>query len=101
MTDPRTQRYPEERRLATVMFADVQGFTMLADQLDFEVVGDLMREIWGLVDKVIESHGGYIDKHIGDAIMVVWGAPQAREDDAEQAVAAALALLTTLDDFAQ
>ncbi len=101
MTDPRSQPYPEERRLATVMFADVQGFTALADLLDFEVVGDLMREIWALVDKVIESHGGYIDKHIGDGIMVVWGAPQAREDDAERAVAAALELLATLEGFAR
>jgi len=99
MTDPRSQPYPEERRLATVMFADVQGFTALADQLDFEVVGDLIREIWGLVDKVIESHGGYIDKHMGDGIMVVWGAPHAREDDAAQAVAAGLGLLETLENF--
>lgn len=101
MTNPTNQPYPEERRLATVMFADVQGFTSLADQLDFEVVGDLMREIWGLVDRVIESHGGYIDKHIGDAIMVVWGAPHAREDDAAQAVSAALGLQETLEQFTQ
>ena len=101
MTNPHKLLYPEERRLATVMFADVQGFTSLADQLDFEVVGDLMREIWELVDHVIESHGGYIDKHIGDAIMVVWGAPQAREDDAERAVSAALVLQDTLAKFTE
>jgi class 3 adenylate cyclase len=100
MTEPANQPYPEERRLATVMFADVHGFTALADQLDFEDVSDLLREVWQLVDRVIESHGGYIDKHIGDAVMAVWGAPHAGEDDAERAVAAALTLLETLEEFA-
>ncbi|MBM4424930.1 MAG: adenylate/guanylate cyclase domain-containing protein [Chloroflexi bacterium] len=100
MTTPLTQQtYPEERRLATVMFADVQGFTTLADQMDFEEVGDLIRQIWGLVDKAIESFGGYIDKHTGDAVMAVWGAPHAREDDAERAVSAALALHRSLEEF--
>jgi class 3 adenylate cyclase len=100
MTTPfEPQHYPEERRLATVLFADVQGFTTLADQMDFEDVGDLMREVWVLVDQAIESHGGYIDKHIGDAVMAVWGAPHASEDDAERAVSAALTLQQLLHNF--
>lgn len=93
--------YPEERRLATVLFADIHGFTSLAEQLDFEEVTDLLKEVWLRVDTVIEAHGGYIDKHIGDAVMAVWGAPRASEDDAERAVAAALALQTSLADFAE
>ena len=83
-------RYPEERRVATVLFADVQGFTELSERMDFEAVSDLIKEVWLRVDTIIEEHGGYIDKHIGDAVMAVWGAPFAHEDDAERAVRAAL-----------
>jgi class 3 adenylate cyclase len=101
MTAPPTQHYPEERRLASVLFADVQGFTTLADHMDFEDVSDLMREVWGIVDKVIEAHGGYIDKHIGDAVMAVWGAPHASEDDAERAVRAAMAMHTAVAQYAE
>ena len=100
MTSPLLPYYPEERRLATVMFADVQGFTTLSENLDFEEVSDLIKEIWERVDSVIEAHGGYIDKHIGDGVMAVWGAPHAREDDAERAVTAALELQTALADYA-
>ncbi|MBS1249061.1 MAG: Adenylate cyclase 2 [Chloroflexi bacterium] len=99
MNNSKNSQYPEERRLVTVLFADVHGFTSLADQLDFEVVSDLMRGVWLELDQVIEEHGGYIDKHMGDAFMVVWGAPQAREDDAERAVAAGLAILEALETY--
>jgi class 3 adenylate cyclase len=92
-------KYPEERRLATVLFADVQGFTALAEKLDFETVSDLIKGIWLRLDKVIENHGGYIDKHLGDGIMAVWGAPFASDNDAEQAIAAGLELTKTLSDF--
>ncbi len=92
--------YPEERRLATVLFADVQGFTSLAERLDFEAASDLIKDVWQRLDSLIESHGGYIDKHIGDAVMAVWGAPHGGEDDAVRAVAAALALQSSLADFA-
>ena len=91
--------YPEERRLATVMFADIQGFTELADRLDFEEISDLIKEVWLRLDEVIETHGGYIDKHIGDAVMAVWGAPQAQEHDAESAVRAALVLQHFLTEY--
>jgi class 3 adenylate cyclase len=94
-----SQRYPEERRLATVLFADVQGFTALAEQLDFETVSDLIKDIWGGVDGIIVAHGGYIDKHIGDAVMAVWGAPQAADNDAENAILAGLALLESLEEY--
>jgi class 3 adenylate cyclase len=93
---PQAPPYPEERRLATVLFADVQGFTALAEHLDFELVSDLIKDMWLELDQLIEKHGGYIDKHIGDAVMAVWGVPSASEDDAEHAVAAALALQAAL-----
>ncbi len=91
--------YPEERRLASVLFADVQGFTALAEKLDFETVSDLIKGIWNRLDKVIEAHGGYIDKHLGDGIMAVWGAPFASDNDAEQAIAAGLELVQALEEF--
>jgi class 3 adenylate cyclase len=101
MTSPlNPSRYPEERRLATVLFADVTGFTALAEKLDFETVSDLIKGIWLRLDVVIENYNGYIDKHTGDGVMVVWGAPYAGDDDAERAVSAALALQASLDELA-
>ena len=93
-----THLYPEERRSATVLFADVQGFTGLAEQLDYETVSDLIKDIWSRLDAVIEDAGGYIDKHMGDGVMAVWGAPYASDRDAEKAVHAALALIESLND---
>ncbi len=98
--DDLPQPYPEERRIATVLFADIQGFTQLADHMDFEAVSDLIKEVWLRMDTIIEEHGGRIDKHIGDAVMAVWGAPHGSEDDAERAVAAGLAMQAALADYA-
>lgn len=100
MTSPlNPSRYPEERRFATVLFADVTGFTALAEKLDFELVSDLLKGIWLRLDTVIGNYHGYIDKHTGDGVMVVWGAPYAGDDDAERAVAAALALQSSLEEY--
>jgi class 3 adenylate cyclase/predicted ATPase len=82
------------------MFADIQGFTALSEQLDFESVSDLIKEVWLRLDHVIQAHNGYIDKHIGDEVMAVWGAPEGGEDDAPRAVAAALAMQEALHDYA-
>jgi len=92
-------RYPEERRIATVLFADVQGFTSLAEQLDYETVSDMIKGIWFNLDQVIELHNGYIDKHLGDGIMAVWGAPFAGDNDAREAVSAGLDLVKALDEY--
>lgn len=94
-------RYPEERRLATVLFADVRGFTALAERMDFELISDLIKDVWISLDILIEAHGGYIDKHIGDAVMAVWGAPYAGENDAERAVSAALSLQEAVKEYAK
>jgi class 3 adenylate cyclase len=99
MTNPLQQRYPEERRWATVLFADVQGFTTLSERLDFESVSDLIKDVWIRLDEVIRINGGYIDKHLGDGVMAVWGAPFAGESDAEQAVTAGVGLLDALEIF--
>ena len=102
MTSPLpTFLYPEERRYATVLFADVQGFTTLSEKFDFETISNLIKDVWLKLDTVIESHGGFIDKHIGDAVMAVWGAPYAGENDAERAVTAGLALQEAIKEFAK
>jgi class 3 adenylate cyclase/tetratricopeptide (TPR) repeat protein len=91
----------DRRRQATVLFADIAGFTALASTLDAEVIGDLMNDLWAELDGVVDRHGGWLDKHIGDALMAVWGAEHAREDDPERAVRAALDLITTFADFSE
>ena len=93
-------RYPEERRLATVLFADVHGFTAMSEKLDYETVSDLLKGIWTRIDAIVEANGGYLDKHMGDGVMAVWGAPFSGDNDAEQAVNAALAMQTSLNEFA-
>ncbi len=89
----------EQRKLATVLFADVSGFTALSETLDAEDISAIMNALWARLDAVVHAHGGRIDKHIGDALMALWGADQAREDDPEQAVRAALALQRELAAF--
>ena len=80
----------QERKLVTVLFADVSGFTAMAKAMDHEVVGTVINSLWSRVDRAIQAHGGRIDKHIGDAVMALFGTPTAREDDPEQAIRAAL-----------
>ena len=90
---------PARRRQVTVLFADVSGFTALSERLDHEVLADLMNELWGRLDTVITELGGRIDKHMGDAVMGVWGVEATREDDPERAVRAALLLQEAVADF--
>ncbi len=71
----------------------------MSERLDAELVADVVNDIWARLDRVIADHGGRIDKHIGDAVMAVWGTEVAREDDPEQAVRAGLALQETLAVF--
>ena len=79
-----------ERRLVSVLFADLVGFTTLAEGRDAEETRELLSRYFELAGVVIGRYGGTIEKFIGDAVMAVWGAPVARENDAERAVRAAL-----------
>ena len=88
----------EQRREVTVLFADVSGFTALSETLDPEDVRQIMNDVWQRLDRLILDHGGTIDKHIGDAVMAVWGAQGAHEDDPEQAIRAALAMQKEITD---
>ncbi len=91
---PATQSAPvAERRLVSVLFADLVGFTTIADGRDAEAVRELLTAYFDIARGVIERYGGTVEKFIGDAVMAVWGAPIAHEDDAERAVRAALDLV--------
>jgi class 3 adenylate cyclase/tetratricopeptide (TPR) repeat protein len=81
-----------ERRLVSVLFADLVGFTMLSEHRDPEEVRDLLSDYFERCRTLIERYGGTVEKFIGDAVMAVWGSPVAREDDAERAVRAALSM---------
>jgi class 3 adenylate cyclase/tetratricopeptide (TPR) repeat protein len=81
-----------ERRLVSVLFADLVGFTTLSEHRDPEDVSELMSHYFERCRTLIERYGGTVVKFIGDAVMAVWGTPVAREDDAERAVRAALSL---------
>jgi class 3 adenylate cyclase/tetratricopeptide (TPR) repeat protein len=82
-----------ERRLVSVLFADLVGFTPFAEERDAEDVRDTLTRYFEIATEVIARYGGTIEKFIGDAVMAVWGAPTAREDDAERAVRAGLDLV--------
>jgi class 3 adenylate cyclase len=77
----------------SVLFADLVGFTTLAEGRDAEAVRDMLSSYFEMARTVIERYGGTVEKFIGDAVMALWGAPIAHEDDAERAVRAALELL--------
>ncbi len=90
----------QQRKQVTVLFADVADFTRMSEMMDAEDVMEMMNALWQHLDLLIAEHGGTIDKHIGDAVMALWGTGQSREDDAEQAIRTALAIhqtLTSLD----
>ena len=82
-----------ERRLVSVLFADLVGFTPFAEERDPEDVRDVLTRYFDLSSDVIGRYGGTVEKFIGDAVMAVWGTPTAREDDAERAVRAGLELV--------
>jgi DNA-binding SARP family transcriptional activator len=82
----------EERKVVTVLFADLVGFTAQAEPLDPEDVRAIQDRYWAPVRAEIERHGGAVEKFVGDAVMALFGAPRAHEDDPERGVRAALAI---------
>ncbi|HET7685057.1 MAG TPA: adenylate/guanylate cyclase domain-containing protein, partial [Candidatus Limnocylindria bacterium] len=82
-----------ERRLVSILFADLVGFTTISEHRDAEDVRELLDRYFTLCRETIGRYGGTIEKFIGDAVMAVWGTPVAQEDDAERAVRAALDLV--------
>ncbi|MDX6686735.1 MAG: hypothetical protein QOF86_2863, partial [Baekduia sp.] len=85
-----------ERRLTSVLFADLVGFTPLSEARDPEEVRELLSRYFDRARTVVARYGGTVEKFIGDAVMAVWGVPVALEDDAERAVRAGLELVTVV-----
>ena len=82
-----------ERRFVTILFTDLVGFTQMSEEQDPEEVRELLSRYFDTARAVIEGYGGSVEKFIGDAVMAVWGAPVALEDDPERAVRAGLELV--------
>ena len=79
---PQAEAATAERRLVTVLFTDLVGFTTLAEDRDPEAVRELLSRYFDTATEVVNVHGGTVEKFIGDAVMAVWGTPKAHEDDA-------------------
>src|SRR5438132_1620604 len=79
----------EVRKTVTIVFCDLKGSTSLGERLDSETFREVLNHYFGRMEKVLEGHGGTVEKFIGDAIMAVFGLPRAHEDDAMRAVRAA------------
>jgi adenylate cyclase len=90
-----------ERRTLTIFFSDVQDFTETADQLEAEDLSRLLNEYLSEMVAIVEEHGGTVDKFIGDALMVLFGAPMetTQKEDAVRAVRMALAMQARLRDL--
>ena len=89
----------DERKLVTIVFADVSGFTALSEKLDPEKVRELINACFDWLVPVVQKYDGTIDKFIGDEIMAVFGAPVAHEDDPERALRAALDMMDAIVAF--
>ena len=88
-----------ERRLVTMMFADISGFTALSETLDPEYVRSLMNDCFDELVPVIDRYHGTVERFLGDAIVALWGAPVAHENDPERALRAALELMDAVAEF--
>src|SRR3954447_11136013 len=90
-----------ERRLVSVLFADLVGFTAVSEARDPEETRELLSRYFDTCRRLIGLYGGTVEKFIGDAVMAVWGTPVATEDDAERAVRAALDLVAAVSALGQ
>src|SRR5436190_8280245 len=92
-------RGAEERKVVSILFVDLVGFTARSDRADPEDVRATLRPYHARLKQEIEHFGGTVEKFVGDAVMAVFGAPAAHEDDAERAVRAALRILEAIDEL--
>src|SRR5205823_4219170 len=90
-----------ERRVTSVLFGDLVGFTTLSEARDPEEVRELLGRYFETAREIIARYGGTIEKFIGDAVMAVWGVPTAHEDDAERAVRAGMELTESVAAFGE
>ena len=99
--DSDTDGTREERRTVTVLFADLSGYTAIAERLDPEAVKALVDRFLGRLGEEVERVGGRVDKYMGDAVMAIFGAPVAHEDDPERAVRAAVGMQAAMAELNQ
>jgi len=85
-----------ERRQVAVFFADLSGFTEMSRSVDAEEVLAILDRYFEQVDRIVEQHGGHVDKHVGDCVMAVFGAPLSHRNDVERALRAALAIIDAM-----
>ena len=99
--EPAGDRQPPaaERRLVSVLFADLVGFTSASEDRDAEDTRELLSRYFETCQRLISLYGGTVEKFIGDAVMAVWGTPAANEDDAERAVRTALDLVSAVTEL--
>ncbi len=90
-----------ERKLATVLFADLAGSTELSTEMDAETLRELLGDVYDQLSRAAEAYGGTVEKFIGDAVMAVFGVPVAHEDDPERAVRAAIVMRSRLAGLAE
>lgn len=95
-TNDGAEETAEQRRVVTILFADLTGSTSLAEAMDPEDTRALLADFFAAMTRVIHRHGGTVEKYIGDAVMAVFGLPIAHEDDPVRAIRAALEMQTTL-----
>ena len=88
-----------ERKLVTIMFADLSGFTALAENLDPEAVRELVNACFSRLVPIVDRYEGTVEKFIGDEIMAIFGAPVANENDPERALRTALEMMDELEKF--
>jgi predicted ATPase/class 3 adenylate cyclase len=89
----------EQRKLVSILFADLVGFTALSEELDPEELRQVQKAYFAAVTAPIKEQSGWIEKYIGDAVLAVFGLPQAQENDPDRAVWAALGMLSALSEL--
>jgi class 3 adenylate cyclase len=88
-----------ERRVASILFVDLVGFTSLSEHRDAEDVRELLTQYFDTARTIVSRYGGVVEKFIGDAVMAVWGTPARHEDDAERAVRTGLDIITAVSEL--
>ena len=85
-----------ERKIVSILFADLEGSTAMEEHLDLEIVRELLTRFYALSREILERHGGTVEKFIGDAVVSVFGVPRTHEDDALRAARSAIELRDTV-----
>ena len=93
------EKAESDRRQATIIFADISGFTEMSEKLDPEEVTTIMGDCYAVLGAVVSDYGGIVDKYIGDCVMALFGAPRALENGPQKAIAAGLKMLTEIETF--